>query len=201
MHLTKRFEDALLYACHIHAAQKRKGSDTPYIAHLLGTAALVIEAGGDEDQAIAALLHDAAEDQGGEARLADIENRFGPRVAGIVRECTDSVEDPKPAWRPRKEAYIASLEEKSPDSLLVTLADKIYNAEAIVADFAVLGDELWDRFNADAVNIRWYYESLACAFARRLPGPPAGRFRRAVDAMHAPPSAERPSPGSIGGSV
>lgn len=186
MHLTRRFEDALLYTCHIHGAQKRKGTDTPYVAHLLGTAALAIEAGADEDMAIAALLHDAAEDQGGEARLADIEARFGSRVAAIVSDCSDTFEEPKPAWLQRKEAYLAKIGHKSRDSLLVALADKTYNVEAIVADLDAVGDAVWSRFSADAKGVRWYYASLATAFETLLPGPATRRFRRAVDAMHAP---------------
>src|SRR3712207_7204546 len=129
--LGERWEKALVYASRVHALQWRQGSNVPYVSHLLGVASLVLEAGGDEDQAIAALLHDAAEDQGGEARLADIEARFGGRVAAIVRACTDSTETPKPPWRARKETYIAhlpTLEGSVPESLCVSVADKLHNA-------------------------------------------------------------------------
>ncbi len=185
MQLTQRFEDAVMYATRVHAAQVRKGSNTPYIAHLLGVAALVLEANGDEDQAIAALLHDAVEDQGGEARLADVRARYGERVGNMVSDCTDAVIIPKPAWRPRKEAYIASLEHKPLDSLLVSLCDKIYNAEAIVADLHGVGSDVWERFSAPTAEVCWYYEALAAVFERRVPGSASGRLSRAVHAMKA----------------
>lgn len=186
MPLTHRFEDAVLYATRVHAAQVRKGSNTPYIAHLLGVAALTLEAGGDEDQAISALLHDAVEDQGGEARLKDIRARYGDRVAQMVSDCTDAVIMPKPPWRPRKEAYIASLETKPLNSLVVSLSDKIYNAEAIVADMHTVGPEVWSRFSAPQDEVCWYYETLAELFERRLPGSASRRLSRAVEAMKAP---------------
>jgi (p)ppGpp synthase/HD superfamily hydrolase len=184
--LTKRFEDALVYTAVIHAAQRRKKTNIPYISHLLAVASLTLEHGGDEDQTIAALLHDAAEDQGGEERLADIRARFGDRVADIVKDCTDSWVEPKPPWRPRKEAYLASLPNKSPDSLLVSLADKTHNARAIVADLRVRGDELWDRFTGGRDGSIWYYEALAEAFASALPGPLSDELGRTVQAMRAP---------------
>ena len=104
--LTERFDSAFRYAHRLHREQTRKGTTTPYISHLMSVAALVIEHGGNEDQAIAALLHDAAEDQGGEATLAKIRRTFGPAVAAIVSDCTDAWTEPKPSWRPRKEAYL-----------------------------------------------------------------------------------------------
>src|SRR5215213_1250393 len=165
--LGERWEKALLYASRVHALQERKGSGVPYVSHLLSVAALVLEAGGDEDQAIAALLHDAAEDQGGEPRLADIERRFGPRVAAIVRACSDTTETPKPPWRERKEAYIAhlpALREALPQALLVSLADKLHNARTILADYRAVGERLFDRFTGARDGTLWYYGALVRAY-------------------------------------
>ena len=131
--LTDRFDRALLYATHVHGGQIRKGTATPYVAHLLAAAATVLEYGGDEDLAIAALLHDSVEDQGGKARLDDVRNRFGNRVARIVEACSDSLADTgkgerKADWRPRKEAYLARLRTADEGILWVSLADKAHNA-------------------------------------------------------------------------
>jgi (p)ppGpp synthase/HD superfamily hydrolase len=180
--LTERFDIALGYASKAHREQVRKGSGVPYIAHLLGVASIALEYGADEDQAIAALLHDAVEDQGGLERLEDIRNRFGERVAGIVADCTDSHVIPKPPWRERKEQYIASLDGKPAASLLVSLADKTHNAEAIVADLERSGDEVWMRFTGKRDGTIWYYETLVVTFARLVPGK-EGRFAKAVSAM------------------
>jgi len=180
--LTERFDTALAYASATHRTQVRKGSNVPYIAHLLGVASIAIEYGADEDQAIAALLHDAVEDQGGLARLEDIRNRFGGRVAAIVMDCTDAVEIPKPEWRTRKQRYITSLSKKPLDSLLVSLADKTHNAEAIVADLDLVGDEIWSRFTGGKDGTIWYYRTLADSFAVTMPGQ-VMRFAKAVKAM------------------
>jgi (p)ppGpp synthase/HD superfamily hydrolase len=177
--LTKRFDDAFHYAHQLHQNQTRKGTTIPYISHLLSVAALVIEHGGNEDQAIAALLHDGPEDQGGVATLIEIRKRFGDAVATIVSDCTDSWTEPKPPWRPRKEAYLASLPKKPKDSLLVSLADKTHNAEAILHDYRELGDQLWPRFNGGADGTRWYYDALAKVFAEAMPGRLADRLGRA----------------------
>ena len=125
----------------------------------MAVAALVVEHGGDEDQAIAALLHDAAEDQGGLATLDDVERRFGAKVAEIVSDCTDAWTEPKPEWRARKEAYLAKLSTKPKRSLLVSLADKVRNAEAILYDYRVLGDRLWARFTGGLEGTRWTIEN------------------------------------------
>jgi (p)ppGpp synthase/HD superfamily hydrolase len=142
--------------------------------------ALVIEHGGNEDQAIGALLHDAAEDQGGQETLNEIRRLFGDAVADIVYDCTDAWTEPKPPWRARKEAYLAKLPAKAPRSLLVSLADKTHNAEAISFDYRVLGDPLWQRFNGGADGTRWYYAALADVFHKSLPGPLSDRLTRAV---------------------
>ena len=182
--LTTRFDEALIYARTIHEGQKRKGSDIPYFAHLLGVASLTLEAGGSEDQAIAALLHDAAEDQGGHERLEDIRSRFGGAVGDIVGGSSDSFVEPKPDWEPRKKAYLEAMDSKSSDALLVSLADKIHNAEAILADFRSVGPAVFARFTGRRVGTLWYYRTLADAFTRLRPGAAADRLARAVAALH-----------------
>ena len=189
--LTNRFDDALAYASRIHRDQRRKGTDIPYISHLLGTAAIALENGADEDQAIAALLHDAVEDQGGSARLAEIRARFVNRVAEMVDHCTDTDIEPKPPWRARKEAYIASLAFKPTASLAVSLADKTHNAGAIVADLAAVGDGVWERFTGKRDGSLWYYRSLVAAFRAKLGGVATERFAALVDDMEGRPDKQR----------
>ena len=155
--LTPAFVDAVQYAMQKHGTQTRKGSDIPYLGHLLSVAGLVIDADGTETQAIAALLHDAAEDQGGEATLAEIREKFGSAVATIVGECSDTFETPKPPWRERKEKYIRHLPEASDEAILVSLADKLHNARALLRDYRDVGDKLWERFNQkDPQQHLWY---------------------------------------------
>jgi (p)ppGpp synthase/HD superfamily hydrolase len=152
---TTRFEAALTYAAHLHRDQTRKGTDIPYVGHLLGVASLVIEDGGSEDEAIAGLLHDAVEDQGGAPRLEDIRTRFGEGVAAIVAGCTDAHTIPKLPWRQRKEAYLAHLREATADVLRVSAADNLYNARAILEDYRALGEALWPRFSEGRDEILW----------------------------------------------
>lgn len=182
-HLTERFDEALVYASCIHRDQRRKGADIPYVSHLLGVAAIAIENGATEDQAIAALLHDAVEDQGGAARLEDIRTRFGEQVARIVADCTDSDTEPKPPWRARKEAYLASLPHKPSASLEVSIADKTHNAGAIVADLYIHGEQVWTRFTGGKDGSLWYYRELSDAFAELAPGMASESFARRVDEM------------------
>jgi (p)ppGpp synthase/HD superfamily hydrolase len=168
--LSPRYFEAVAYASGLHAGQTRKGTTIPYVTHLLGVSSLVLEALGDEDQAIAALLHDAAEDCGGEPRLVEIEEMFGPRVASIVRGCSDSlVQDPtvKAPWRERKEEYIAHLQGVSPDLILVSCADKLHNARSLWTDIQREGAQTMERFNATGPEIAWYHTSLLDAFASR----------------------------------
>jgi GTP pyrophosphokinase len=167
MKLGPRYAEALVYAHALHATQERKGSGVPYLAHLLGVSSLALEHGADEDEAIAALLHDAVEDQGGLTTLAEIERRFGERVAQIVLGCSDSTEEPKPPWRARKERYLAHLLTASPSILLVSGCDKLYNARAIVADHRRVGPAIWSRFRAGRDGTRWYYDELARVFVAR----------------------------------
>jgi len=187
-HLTDRFDRGLLYATHVHGGQVRKGTAVPYVAHLLAVAATVLEYGGDEDMAIAALLHDAAEDQGGARRLDDIRNRFGERVAAIVRACSDSLADAaageaKDDWRSRKERYLAHLEGADADCLLVSLADKIHNARSILRDLrkSEIGRAVWHRFKRGRDDQVWYYKALAAAYRRHLPGQLADELSEIVE--------------------
>ncbi len=191
-HLTPRFQLALSYAFLLHANQRRKGSDIPYVGHLLGTAALVLHYGGDEEQAIAALLHDAVEDQGGRPTLDAIERGFGPRVAAIVEACTDAFAKPKPPWRERKEQYVEALPQKRRDALLVSAADKLDNARAIVMDLELAGypsrsqgarDEMWLRFNGKKDGSLWYYAKLVETFRQLSVGPIADELDVTVARM------------------
>jgi (p)ppGpp synthase/HD superfamily hydrolase len=182
--LTERFQSALAFAAELHRHQRRKGTNIPYVSHLLGVASIALEIGADEDQAIAALLHDAVEDQGGAPCLVVIRKRFGSRVASIVHDCTDADTEPKPPWRERKAAYINSLAHKPADSLLVSLADKTHNARAILDDLVVHGPALWDRFTGGRDGSLWYYDQLAQAFRKHLPGPAANRLEFVVREMH-----------------
>ena len=181
--LTERFDQALAYASQAHRRQTRKGGDVPYVSHLLGVCSIALENGADEDQAIAALLHDAVEDQGGPGRLADIRSMFGERVAEMVDHCTDADTEPKPPWRERKEAYIASLSSKPRASLEVSIADKTHNASAIVNDLREVGAEVWDRFTGKRDGSLWYYRTLADRFCELVPGAASKRFALLVKEM------------------
>jgi (p)ppGpp synthase/HD superfamily hydrolase len=161
----EKFENALIYATQLHRDQTRKGSEVPYITHLLIVAAIVGENDGTENEVVAALLHDAPEDRGGKDRLEDIRARYGDEVAEIVDGCTDTYEDPKPEWRPRKEAYVAHVAEAPPSVRLVSAADKLHNARSILADLRAVGNELWDRFTGGREGTLWYYRALVEAYA------------------------------------
>lgn len=169
MILSSRFNHALTFAADLHRYQVRKGSNVPYISHLLGVCSLVLEYGGDEDSAIAALLHDAIEDQGGLPTRDKIKQHFGENVTAIVEACTDAHETPKPPWRERKEAYIRHVSEMSDQAALVSAADKLYNARSIIKDWQEVGEEIWDRFSASKEETLWYYRELATAFQKRKP--------------------------------
>lgn len=162
--LTNRFEQALIYANRLHHTQTRKGGDIPYISHLLSVAALVLEDGGDEDEAIAALLHDAVEDQGGKETRTTILNMFGTRVAEIVDGCTDTDIIPKPPWQERKYQYIEKLRHASPSVRRVALADKLHNARTILRDLSNLGEATWDKFTGGRSGTLWYYHALLTVF-------------------------------------
>jgi (p)ppGpp synthase/HD superfamily hydrolase len=163
----QRYGKALAFAAEKHAGQKRKGTRIPYISHPMAVASLVLENGGDEDEVIAALLHDVAEDCGGEEALDEIRERFGMSVAAIVRGCSDTLEKPKPKWRPRKEAFIDNLQGAPASVRLVATADKLHNALSIVRDQRHLGDRVWARFSASKEEVLWYYDAVTRALSAR----------------------------------
>jgi (p)ppGpp synthase/HD superfamily hydrolase len=167
--LTNSFNQALEYAAKLHLDQKRKGTDIPYMAHLLATAVTVMENGQNEDEVIAALLHDAAEDAGGRKTLEIIRNKFGDRVAYIVEHCSDTFEKPKPPWEERKKVYIEGLRKvEDPSILLVSIADKLHNARSILRDYNKIGEGLWERFNASRTDILCYYIKLHYVYLDNL---------------------------------
>jgi (p)ppGpp synthase/HD superfamily hydrolase len=153
-------------ACDLHRTQVRKGTRIPYVAHLLGVASIALEHGADEDEAIAAVLHDAVEDQGGATTATLIREHFGARVADIVVACSDTDVVPKPPWKERKERYIAHVESASASVRLVSASDKLHNARAILADYRDIGEGLWERFTGGRDGTLWYYRSLVSAFAK-----------------------------------
>ncbi len=161
--MTRRFEEALVYANRLHADQRRKGSAVPYVSHLMAVAALTLEYGGDEDEAIAALLHDAVEDQGGAETREEILRRFGARITAIVDGCTDTDECPKPPWRERKQAFIRQLRSASRSVRLVAACDKLHNARCLLKDYRICGEALWDRFTGGREGTLWYYRAIVKA--------------------------------------
>lgn len=167
--LSHRFDDALAFASQIHRAQRRKGSDVPYISHLLSVCALTLEYGGDEDCAIAALLHDAVEDHGGLAMADQIEEKFGTTVRDIVLECSDRGDDQDTPWRFRKDAYLASIPRKSEAAILVTSCDKLHNATMILNDLRNDGLSVFSRFSAGRDEVLWYYRQLLDRLSMRAP--------------------------------
>jgi (p)ppGpp synthase/HD superfamily hydrolase len=158
--LTEKFTEALVYATQLHSHQRRKIRGIPYIAHLLSVTALVLEGGGTEAEAIAALLHDSIEDQGGKPIREEIRQRFGDTVVGIIDGCTEWDTPPKPPWLERKYRYLANLRHASPSVRLVSLADKLHNARSLLADWRELGDVIWDEFSIGKEKTLWFYQSL-----------------------------------------
>jgi (p)ppGpp synthase/HD superfamily hydrolase len=181
--LGERFVDALGYATRVHSGQLRGSDGQPYIAHLLRVTGLVIQDGGSENEAIAALLHDAVEDQGGLERLADIRERYGHEVADIVDECTDSYGEPRPPWRRRKEDYIRRLDGASEGALLVSLADKVDNTRSMVRGYRIRGSDQWSHTGKTPSDVRWYYGTLAERFRELHPGPLADELARTFEEL------------------
>ena len=179
-----RFRHAFDYAATLHAADVRKGARIPYLSHLLEVCAIVLRYGGNEDAAIAAFLHDAAEDHGGKPRLVDIQRNFGKTVASIVEECTDSTTTPKQSWEIRKKRYVKHLPEASRGGLLVSAADKLSNVRAILADHYAIGDNVFKRFNRPKARTLWYYNALSRAFSTHLRGELSKELRRTVDELN-----------------
>ena len=185
--LTARFSEALMLAAALHRGQSRKGGDIPYVSHLLAVCSIVLDHGGDEDEAIAALLHDGPEDQGGVATLETIGHLFGERVQTIVAACSDTFETPKPPWLERKRAYLQHLagEETPRSAVLVSAADKLHNLTTTIDDLEAFGVSFWDRFNSTAEQQLWYYRSLAEVFRARLGGRLAEAVAAQVDRLEA----------------
>jgi (p)ppGpp synthase/HD superfamily hydrolase len=179
--LGPRFLRAFEFAAEKHAGQARKGSTIPYIAHLMGVASLVLEAGGDQDLAIAALLHDVVEDCGGAPMLKEVRKRFGARVAKIVDECTDADSYPKPPWRERKEKYLRRLKKADADTRLVSAADKLNNVRSILSDYRAIGELVWARFNGGRDGTLWYYRVLLDEFLHHKPNRITRDFELAVN--------------------
>jgi (p)ppGpp synthase/HD superfamily hydrolase len=182
-------ERAFTKAARQFEGETRKQTEIPYLSHLMSVAALVMEAGGDEVQVAAAFLHDSAEDMGGEAELDRIHAEFGPEVAAIVRDLSDSLVDTtagqtKEAWGPRKQHYIDHLREAPERSLLVSAADKLHNARCILSDLRLHGGVVWSRFNEkDPERQLWYYRSLVDVFRARLESPLTDELARTVDEL------------------
>ncbi len=173
--MLSRFEEALVFAAQKHKAQTRKGTSIPYIAHLMQVSGIALENGADEDEAIAALLHDVMEDQ--DVTQEELTRRFGPAVAAIVVGCSDSASTNKPEWKQRKDVYISHILTASKSIRLVSSCDKLHNARAILADYQELGDDLWSRFTVGQGDILWYYRSLVDKFqeAQAQQGEPPSR--------------------------
>jgi (p)ppGpp synthase/HD superfamily hydrolase len=159
----KDFGSALKFAARLHADQTRKGSDAPYISHLLAVASIALEHGATEKEAIAALLHDAVEDQGGQETLDEIRRRYGKRVARIVAACSDTDESPKPPWRERKEAFVERLRSEPYSVRLVVAADKLHNVRDVLRSYRVHGDDLWLHFKGGHDGTLWYYRAVVDA--------------------------------------
>ncbi len=191
--LGPRFQRAFTFAAKKHAGQSRKASTIPYIAHLMGVASLVLEAGGDEDLAIAALLHDVVEDCGGKPMLKEVERRFGKSVARIVDGCTDAYGDPKPPWKQRKDDYIARLKNEDADTRLVSAADKLNNIRSIVSDYRAIGESVWSRFNGGREGTLWYYRTLRNEFLRDEPNRITREFDLAVKELESLTEGNAPS--------
>ncbi len=183
--LGERFAEALAYAARLHATQTRKAKDTPYIAHLLGVASLAIDGGADEDEAIAAVLHDAVEDQGGEPTRAEIERRFGARAAALVIALSDSVVDTrdgskKEPWQERKDRYVEHLRSADRSVRLLAACDKLHNLRELVEDHRRLGDEVWDHFSAGPHKQLWFYRTVVGILTDGEKGPVFDRLRVAL---------------------
>lgn len=187
--LSIQYYRAFEYANQWHRDQARKSTNLPYILHPMGVASLVLEAGGDEEQAIAALLHDVPEDCGGEARLTEILEMFGPRVEAMVRGCSDSLvveKEDKAPWRERKQAHIDHVATAHMDTLIVTAADKTHNGRAIATDLQTIGNQVWERFNASREDIIWYYSTFYVELEKRGVTPALlNPLRTAIEVMKA----------------
>lgn len=184
MHYTRRIVDAFAFAQKVHADHSRKGSGVPYITHVMAVAAIVGEHGGDEDTFIAALLHDAVEDGDGYATLAQIRAQFGEHVALMVEACSDAFEKPKPAWRERKEKFIASMRTAVPKVRLIVAADKLHNLCATIGDYRAVGEAVWQKFNGGREGTLWYYAAIAQALAEGWEHPLIDDLATVLEELH-----------------
>jgi len=201
MRLSPQFERALTYATRIHGGRLRKKTRIPYIAHILGVAAIAMEYGANETEAIGALLHDAVEDCGGAKRLRDIERKFGKQVAKIVEGCTDTDQAPKPPWVERKKVYVAHVRHAPTPTKLVSASDKLHNVRAILMEYRKEGKRVWSRFNRGKEGALWYYRALVNAFSGKRIEPLVRELDRTVTELELlsnngkqvkqPPSAKR----------
>jgi (p)ppGpp synthase/HD superfamily hydrolase len=181
--LGEQFERALVFANRIHAGQRRKENGAPYLAHVIGVASLVLEDGGSETEAIAALLHDTAEDGGGQPTLDEISAQFGEQIAEIVHQCSDTLTSPKPPWRGRKEDHLAKMHIAIPEAQRVVLADKVYNARALLRILRENGPQVWDNFNGGRDGTLWYYRQMHELFCQQRPGYLAAELGRLILAI------------------
>jgi len=181
--LTSRFDAAFAYASELHRQQARKGTEIPYLSHLMSVASLALEHGANEDEAIAALLHDAVEDQGGDPIEAQIRARFGDAVADIVKGCTDSTVIPKPPWAERKARYVEHIATASASVRLVSASDKLHNATCLLKAYRLHGNETWARFNATEAQSLWYYNALVRAYRAAGGGPLVEELARVVEEL------------------
>ncbi|MGH9664590.1 MAG: HD domain-containing protein [Bryobacteraceae bacterium] len=184
MALSSRFEEALAYAARLHACQCRKGGSIPYVSHLLAVASLAIEHGADEDEAIAALLHDALEDQPRDGKTRrEIRERFGERVLSIVEGCTDAEDSPKPGWRERKARFIAQIGAADASVRLVAASDKLHNVRSILVDYRRHGESVWSRFTRGKDGTLWYYHEVAKALRSAGANPLVEELERTVEEL------------------
>lgn len=179
--LGERFEEALQFSARLHQSQTRKTNGAPYVSHLMAVAALVLQDGGTEDEAIAALLHDAAEDQGGDETLTMIQVMFGETVTEIVASCSDTIEDPKPPWRERKEKHIGHIQQASSAVHRVILADKLHNARSVLRDLREMGEKLWDKFKGEKEGTLWYYRRMHTVLSEHNQGYLVDELGRVLD--------------------
>jgi (p)ppGpp synthase/HD superfamily hydrolase len=180
--LSQRFESALVYAFRLHACQLRKDGKTPYISHLLSVTALVLENNGDEDEAIAALLHDAVEDQGGQPTAQYIRQQFGDRVIAIVEGCSEPTRTVQ-TWKQRKQAYLDHLQQASAEVCRVSLADKLHNVRSLLLSLQQDGEIVWQRFNSPKANQIWFYQSLSAIYQIRCPSVMTQTFSQLVQQL------------------
>jgi (p)ppGpp synthase/HD superfamily hydrolase len=189
--LTERFDQALVFASQVHRQQFRKETTIPYVSHLLAVCALVLESGGTEDQAIAALLHDAPEDQGGAAMLERIRHEFGEAVGRLVEQCGEPLEPQKSSWRHRKEAFMRHLASVPAEPLLIIVADKIHNLSCILEEHRRCGDAVFERFGGRKDGTLWYYGRLSEVLSSRAPEPLARRLAELVVKLQALDAGDR----------